>query len=202
MTETQKPASWWQTLPGILTGLAAFITAISGLIALLYQNGFLDKKTEQAIPNVTATASTGNSATPSNVSPPIVASNTDAADQTAPTKTSSQNRKPWSDMEAVVLTQDGTQTRVRADSFSNCISVDHELTLAAGQSVPFERMSGFEVIHADDHTVSNAKAKINITLLNGSSVSGTVEANCDLFGNNDLGRFTTYFDQIRSVHFE
>lgn len=202
MTETQKPASWWQTLPGILTGLAAFITAISGLIALLYQNGFLDKKTEQATPNVTATASSSGNTTPSNVSPPDVASNIGVADQTTSTKASPQNQKPWSDMEAVVLTQDGTQTRVRADSFSNCISVNHELTLAAGQSVPFERMSGLEVVNADNHTVSNAKAKIKITLLNGSSVSGTVEANCDLFGNNDLGRFTTYFDQVRSVHFE
>ncbi|HSH71475.1 MAG TPA: hypothetical protein VK974_00320 [Methylophilaceae bacterium] len=185
MTDPQKSGSWWQTLPGILTGLAAFITAISGLIALLYQNGLLGNKAEQIPSQVTATATTSNAteqATPANISPP--------------------SRKPWSEVEAVVLSQDGTETRVRADSFSNCISVNHELTLEAGQSIPFNRMSSFEVLHADDHTSTNAKAKIKIELLNGSAVSGTVEANCDLFGNNDVGRFTTYYDQIRSVHFE
>jgi len=183
MADPQKSASWWQTLPGILTGLAAFITAISGLIALLYQNGFLDNKKEQTRPAIATTS-------------------TSAAEQAPAVSTTTPSRKPWSDMEAVILGQDGSTTKVRADSFSNCISVNHELTLEAGQSVPFNRMSSFEVLHADDHTSTNAKAKIKIELLNGSAVSGTVEANCDLFGNNDLGRFTTYYDLVRSVHFE
>ena len=186
MTDPQKSASWWQTLPGILTGLAAFITAISGLIALLYQNGFLDNKKKQTRPANVTTATTSSSAT----------------EQTPAVSASTPSRKPWSDMEAVILGQDGSTTKVRADSFSNCISVNHELTLEAGQSVPFNRMSSFEVLHADDHTSTNAKAKIKIELLNGSAVSGTVEANCDLFGNNDVGRFTTYYDKVRSVHFE
>lgn len=201
MTDPQKP-SWWQTLPGILTGLAAFITALSGLVALLYQNGFLDKKTEQPTPNLTATVNADGSTKPVNTSPSSAAASASAAEQATPAAANPQNQKPWSDAEAVILSQDGTQTRVRADSFSNCISVNHELTLLAGQAVPFDRMSGFEVLSTDNHTVSNARAKIKITLLNGSSVSGTVEANCDLFGNNDVGRFTTYYDQIRSVSFE
>ena len=41
-----------------------------------------------------------------------------------------------------------------------------------------------------------------VTLLSGASVTGMVEANCDLFGENEVGRFSTFFDQIRSVHFE
>jgi len=188
MTDPQKPASWWQTLPGILTGLAAFITAISGLIALLYQNGFLDSNKEQTRPVIVTTATTSSSSS--------------SAEQAPGASASSPSHKPWSDMEAVILSQDGATTKVRADSFSYCISVNHELTLEAGQSIPFNRMSSFEVLHADDHTSSNAKAKIKIELLNGSAVSGTVEANCDLFGNNDVGRFTTYYDQVRSVHFE
>lgn len=63
-------------------------------------------------------------------------------------------------------------------------------------------MSGFKVFHADDHALPNPKAKLEIKLLDGNVVSGTVEANCDLFGHNSLGRFSMYYDSIRSIYFE
>ncbi|NEQ27076.1 MAG: hypothetical protein F6K28_50310, partial [Microcoleus sp. SIO2G3] len=42
MTEENKPQNqnWWQTLPGILTAMAAILTALTGLIAGLYEVGF------------------------------------------------------------------------------------------------------------------------------------------------------------------
>src|SRR5881227_2974950 len=36
--------SWWQTLPGILTAIAAIITAITGLIVALYQAGLFEPR--------------------------------------------------------------------------------------------------------------------------------------------------------------
>lgn len=176
MAEPANTGSWWQTLPGVLTALAGVITAVSGLIALLYQNGVLGHKGDVAA----ATAATQASAATSSHTP----------------------SKPWSEATAVVVGRDGSQTRLRAESFSNCISAGHDLTLGSGQSVPFERMASFEVQRADDHTSPNPKAHLQITLLDGTVVPGVVEANCDLFGHNDLGRFTTYFDQVRMVRFE
>ena len=42
MSDNNKGAgSWWQTVPGILTGIAAVITAVAGLLALLFQNGVI-----------------------------------------------------------------------------------------------------------------------------------------------------------------
>jgi hypothetical protein len=41
MTEEFEHKSWWVTLPGILTQLVALITALTGLVAALYQSGFL-----------------------------------------------------------------------------------------------------------------------------------------------------------------
>ena len=42
---TEKPpaatGSWWATLPGIVTGLAALVTAIAGLIGALHQTGLI-----------------------------------------------------------------------------------------------------------------------------------------------------------------
>lgn len=40
MSEEKTGTSWWQTLPGVLTGIAAVITAVGGVIAVIYQSGF------------------------------------------------------------------------------------------------------------------------------------------------------------------
>jgi hypothetical protein len=32
LSEAEKPKSWWETVPGILTGVAAIIGAVSGAI--------------------------------------------------------------------------------------------------------------------------------------------------------------------------
>lgn len=192
MPDTPHTTSWWQTLPGVLTALAGVITAVSGLVALLYQNGVLGHQGDAAAATqASAGASVGTSAqTPPKALP----------EASAPPAPPAQ--KPWSEATAVVVGRDGSQTRLRAESFSNCISVGHDLTLTSGQTVLFERMASFEVLRADDHTSPNPKARLQITLLDGTTVPGTVEANCDLFGHNDLGRFTTYFDQVRMVRFE
>lgn len=39
MEKQNASASWWQTLPGILTGIAAILTAIGGLLGIIYQAG-------------------------------------------------------------------------------------------------------------------------------------------------------------------
>jgi hypothetical protein len=41
MTEQPKAESWWRTVPGMLTGAAAVITAITGLLVVVQQNGWL-----------------------------------------------------------------------------------------------------------------------------------------------------------------
>ena len=40
MSEQKTGASWWQTLPGVLTGIAAVITAVGGVVAVIHQSGF------------------------------------------------------------------------------------------------------------------------------------------------------------------
>ena len=41
MAEEPKPDSWWRSLPGILTAIAAIITAIGGFILALNQAGLI-----------------------------------------------------------------------------------------------------------------------------------------------------------------
>ena len=41
MTNPQADTHWWKTLPGVLSGLAAVLTAIGGLLLALHQVGYL-----------------------------------------------------------------------------------------------------------------------------------------------------------------
>ena len=58
MAGDEKPGSWWQTLPGVLTAIAGFIAAVSGLILALNQAGLLggaNDKQAQGPPGPAAT---------------------------------------------------------------------------------------------------------------------------------------------------
>lgn len=76
MAPDPRPLSWWQTVPGILTGLAAFMTAATGLILALNQIGFFDSSSS---PDGTASVAApvgepavgegGYAAAPGNASP-------------------------------------------------------------------------------------------------------------------------------------
>jgi len=59
--EPSKPQSWWQTLPGILTAVAALITAVTGLIVALNQAGALPRRssTISTSPTPSTTLSAG-----------------------------------------------------------------------------------------------------------------------------------------------
>lgn len=190
MTEPQKPTSWWQTLPGVLAALAAVVTAVSGLLAVLFQNGLLGGKADASAKSSMSTKADA----------PVAASAAPKSPATAGQSTPAA--RPWSDAVAVMSIRDGSTTRLRASSLSNCISVGHEIDLDTGQSVPFEKIASIEVLRADDHTAPNAKASLKIELLDGTAISGTADAVCDLFGFNDTGRFSTYFDRLRSIRFD
>lgn len=188
MAEPRKSTGWWQTLPGLLTALAAILTAITGFAALLFQHGVFGGKRDVAV-------SVQSSARP-------YASSAPAPDRAAPAPGRPAPTKSWSDATAVVTRRDGTTARLRAASLSNCISVAHDIQLEAGQSIPFEKMSRLVVIQADDPASPSPRAKVEVRLLDGTVVSGSVEANCDLFGYNSVGRVTMHYDHIRSIDFE
>lgn len=193
MTEAPKPQSWWQTLPGLLTAFAGIITAVTGLFAALYQGGIIGHKDDaQRAKDESRPAAAAVSRAPDAAKPP------DPATPGAPVQSQS---KPWPEAQAVLSTRDGSSTTLRAETLSNCISVNPYLALASGQEIAFEQMRSFEVLQADPSGAPNAKATVQITLLDGRTLDGRVEANCDLFGFNELGRYATTFQRLKRVDF-
>ncbi|MDX2043514.1 MAG: hypothetical protein SF097_20015 [Acidobacteriota bacterium] len=62
--EPPKSQSWWQTLPGILTAVAAIITASTGLIVALNNVGALSGESKPDSPTPTVVLSAAAPATP------------------------------------------------------------------------------------------------------------------------------------------
>ena len=52
-SEESKNNFSWQTIPGILTGVAATLTAVGSLIVVFYQNGVLNKLRTKTWKNAT-----------------------------------------------------------------------------------------------------------------------------------------------------
>jgi hypothetical protein len=71
MGEQRGGTSWWQTLPGILTGIAAVISALGGMLAVVYQSGILEEKSSLPTPvkESPEAASTPSTVTPSSEPP-------------------------------------------------------------------------------------------------------------------------------------
>jgi hypothetical protein len=179
--------SWWHTLPGVLTAIAALITAVGGLVAVLIQTGVIhtSRTTSGSGPIVVSSPPT----TPTGENPPP-----------APGDAPPGARKSWAETEAVLTDANGA-TVVHAPSLSNCISVSHELTVNGSQDIPFERMRSFEVLRADPAGTPAATATVRIRLLDGRAIEGRIDAQCDIFGYNDLGRYTTSWQSLRKADF-
>ncbi len=62
MSDEGASKSWWQTLPGIITGIAAIVTAVSGLVVAVQQTGWFASSIKEATKMpVSVSASVGSS---------------------------------------------------------------------------------------------------------------------------------------------
>jgi hypothetical protein len=183
MARAKKSASWWKTLPGILTASAGVITALTGLVVAILQHG---KPEARDAPEPAAHT------TPVSVPPaPHQATAAENSKTSAP-----EISKAWTDTEAVLTTKNGETVVIKAGTLRYCISVGQSISLDNGQDVEFEQMKSIEVLDANPASVT-----LLITLLNGKTLQGTKSGNCDIFGYTDVGRFSAYFPQLKRVDF-
>jgi hypothetical protein len=196
-TDGNRP-SFWQTLPGILTAIAGVLTAVTGLYIAIVQNQ--SDEVSSSPPAVATAAVTRPSARDAAAGAAPGAAESKASMPPPPQGTAA-TLKPWAESDAVLTMTDGAENTVRASSLCNCISVHHSITLGTGQDVPFERMRSLEVVRSDTTGTPNARATIVVTLLDGRTINGSMEAGCGWFGYNDIGRFDFNVDRLRRVVF-
>lgn len=180
--ESSGTGSWWSTLPGILTATAAVLTATSGLLAILVQNGVLGEKGKNFIGGPAPSANNVASA-PSPAAPrgPVAAPD------------EKLSARPFSG--ALVTMADGSQVKLRDDIREWCAGT--VLKSVQGQSISLDLMKRFDVV---DWASGSSKGSVKIVLNNGQVLNEKIDA-CGFRGRNDLGDFVGDFDKIRSVEF-
>jgi hypothetical protein len=181
MPEEQNRQGFWTTLPGILTGSAALITAIAGLILGLYQYGIFGSK-QKTVGQSTEAKGTTQTLTPetrSNQEPPL----------------SAPNQKEKRGDTVVVTAKDGKVTTLYADSFRLYGGGD-QLSFHGGQSIPLNRIREIDVLRVDSVT----DVKVQTTLVDDQLVEGSIGPEF-VRGSNDLGSFELSVDQLKRIVF-
>lgn len=175
--------NFWKTVPGVLTAVAAVITAVGGLLAILFQVGVLGGGDE---PPAAASSSAPTSA-PAATSP--------AAGTTA------QGGKPWNEATAVITPKEGDPVEAPASTVRFCISAGMGINLNDSLDVAFEKMSGLEISRSDPALSAGGKATVKVHLTTGKDVSGTITSGCDFFAQTDVGRYSLYPDRLAKIEF-
>jgi hypothetical protein len=184
---------WWSTLPGILTAIAAIITALTGFFAILAQNGVFGEKNKpiatSKVENVAPKTDVGDKPGEAKSAVPGVPASDGAASGIA---ASPLHSLPFTG--AVVAQRNGKDVKPSGDVKEYCQGRP-VLKTPDGQLIEMKRMSRFDVVDWRDQA-----GTVRITLNNGETVETKVEG-CAMVGSNDLGDYHGDFDSIKSVTF-
>jgi hypothetical protein len=204
--EEERPvnANFWTTLPGILTGVAAIVTAVGGLIVGLYQYGVLGSKEDNANPRTigrTHESAESNGATNSGaiLVNPSKSGVSSGVDQPTVDKGSSATRSAQQALQknVVITKSDGSVDVVKPDSLV-FLNSSGWIELENGYSIP---MPG-KIMKIDVIDVVDEKARLRITLKDGKTVEGfSRNADYPLKGENDLGTLRIETKQVRRLTF-
>lgn len=188
MTEGSQSRSgsrnFWTTMPGILTAVAALITAIGGVVAILVQVGVIGKADKNP------------------AAPPATSQEQVVTISGSGTSTGVAAGKPWKDVEAVITAKDGTVTKMRAETVRFCFSGGAGINLNDSQDIAFDKMSRIDVLSSDVALSPGGKAKLRVTLVSGSAMEGTITSGCDFFGQSEVGRYALYPDKLMKIEFQ
>lgn len=184
VTEGEK--SFWQTVPGIITALAALVTAIGGLLGILVQSGVIGGGTEGS-----------ESAAQTAVDPTSEAP--DEASSGTPTPADGPSLVPWEEATASFVLQDGRSTTVRAPTVGlACNTAVVELENGQRIELRLVRSIRFDAVYTE-----SSSADAVVTLLDGRRLDAPVHTwNCPVTGTNDLGPVQVELDEIRQIEFE
>jgi len=190
VVKATKEQGFWTTLPGVLTGGAALLTAITGLIVGLYQYGVLGSRHGQTGDPRPSTMA-AQASEPNGAKPPVESLPQPPAAIVGQQKTQEAT--------VAITAKDGTTTTVMADSLRQMREWDQSLHLLSGRNVAFAKIKAIEVLRDYED-----QAKIQITLLDGSVMEDAValgSSTLGFHGETDLGGFDIRMEQLQRIVF-
>lgn len=179
---------FWKTAPGVVTAVAAIVTAIGGLIAVLVQTGIVKPGRQDA----STTAQTTHAQ---------VVTTTAAGDATTAVGVATTTGRAWRDVRATITASDGTQVTARAEAVRFCTSVGAGINLDDRQDIAFDEVARIEVVRSDVALSPGGRAVLRVTLTSGQTREGTITSGCDFFAQTDEGRYSLYPDRLRGIEF-
>jgi hypothetical protein len=180
----EKKPGFWTSLPGVLTAVATLVTAFTGLMVGLYQNGVLGAghaQKESAIPGANLEATHA------------------VADPHPKPAEQAPARQVASPATILITAKDGLVTPVFAASFQQMGNYDGQLHLSSGQSIPFSKLDSLEV-----ERVYSEHAQLRITLTGGRVIEDSMAAGSSIDGfggESDLGMFSIGVDRLQRIAF-
>jgi hypothetical protein len=200
MAEQQSRHAFWTTLPGILTGIAAVVTAITGLIVGLLQYGGF-----RSGPGEGGGSAGGSAATEVSRPAPAVTERARPApaategSRPAPPAAEERSGPPaTADAQVTITARDGKVTTVYADSLQHR-QTSRELYLLSGQRISFDRIRTIAITRQESD-----RARVRITLRNGAVHEDAINAGLFPYGfsgTNDLGAFEISVSDLDQITF-
>jgi hypothetical protein len=179
LAESEGKQNFWTTLPGILTGVAALLTAATGLLVIAYPHGFSNQK-ENPATAVSAPTDAGTQ-------PPVSGAN--AAPGSFPTPTPAQKGT------VLITARDGATNRLFLKTFKHS-SWDDTIQLKSGQSISFDKIRAIDFFSVHDY-----QAEVKVTLTDGRVVDGALATGYSFTGETDIGPFTIRVENLKQIIF-
>ncbi len=182
MPEPEKKENFWTTLPGILTGVAALLTAFTGFWIATSSHGGTPKADPAAA--VSTAEPSSKAALPARGS--------------APPQAASSQPLPAVEHTAVVVTSRKNEvTQLSASSFHHNYT-NEGIQLSSGQTIAFDRIRAIDFLDVDGNAHLVA---IRVLLTNGNTKEGSLATNYAFNGQSDLGPFTIFVQDVKQLQF-
>ena len=182
MAETGK--SFWQTAAGVITAVAALITALGGVLAVLVQNDMIGGASDGGRRVLAGTPAGGDG---------------DAAvSRVTAARPKEASPIPWARATAALVRKDGSSATVKAPTVGLACATE-ALVFENGQRISLElvRSIRFDAVYFE-----NSGADGVVTLLDGRELTDPIHTwNCPVTGANELGSVEIKLQDIKRVEF-
>lgn len=188
LAETDKKQSFWTTLPGILTGFAALLTAVTGSLVALYPHGCSGSQDNAAVSRGDAPMTPTNPHTQGT-----------ARETPSPTTegkiTATPKTHPKQQATVRVISRAGEVKEL----FRRSLRYNglEEIDLTDGQTIPFEKISLIDFL-----IVMGDKTDVRVTLTDGRTLEGSLWTGNLFDGVTDVGPFSTPVGKLKQIVIE
>lgn len=187
LAETDKKNSFWTTLPGILTGFAALLTAVTGSLVALYPHGCsgLQENSAAGRDDAPMTQTTPHPQGSTETASPAPAGKSIAIPATQP--------KQQATVRVISRAGDVKELFRRSFKYNGLEEID----LTDGQTIPFEKISMI-----DFSTVMGDKTDVRVTLTDGRTLEGSLWTSNLFDGVTDVGPFSKQVGKLKQIVIE